>query len=112
MKQACRAIRWRAQKSLCGLAGSDMRSEGWCSLNGLLSLFRENLVQQREIVEVREIRHLAAQEPGIKRGFRRCHQRRTQWIVGDLHPPKSIVQQNVSEGLPGFFLNLLIEELL
>jgi len=40
------------------------------SLDRLFSFFGENLIQEREIVQVRQIRHLPAQKSSFKSGVR------------------------------------------
>jgi hypothetical protein len=81
-------------------------------LNCLFSLRDQDLVQDREVIKARKIRHLAAEKSRFKRQLRSVKQLRAQGIVSNFEAAIGVLENGLRQGLPSLLLNLLIEELL
>src|SRR5215469_915704 len=87
-----------------------IRSVRWCSLNRLSFLFCEYVVEQRQVVEFREIGHLPAEESVIEGLLRCAHESAVQRIVGDLQAREGFIENSDREGFAGLMLDLCIQE--
>src|SRR5438876_7438793 len=95
----------RSWRGLNGLRHHEKASAEMRSLDRLLSLLRQNLVEESQVVEFREVGHFAPEETGVEGRLGRSEQRVAQWIVSHFETGEGLVDQFLRDGFAGLGLN-------